>query len=68
MSNYTIKVKKRPWYSWLLAAIWVVVEVFLLQNAIASSQELEPQAALIFWISFAVLLVVGLVVWFVRRE
>jgi hypothetical protein len=66
--NYTIQVKKRPWYAWLLAAIWLALELFLVQNAVASSRELEPQAAMIFWISFAVLLVVGLVVWFIRRE
>jgi hypothetical protein len=66
--NYTIQVKKRPWYAWLLAAIWLALEIFLVQNAVASSRELEPQAAMIFWISFAVLLVVGLVVWFIRRE
>ena len=64
----SITIAKRPWYEWLLWALWVVAEVFIAQNAIASSQELEPQAALIFWVTFAVLLVGGAIVWFVRRN
>jgi hypothetical protein len=65
--NYTIEVKKRPWYEWVLWAIWFLVEIFLLQSAIASGQELEPRAATIFWIAFFVLLLAGGVVWYLRR-
>ncbi len=63
-----IEIKQRPWYEWLLWAIWLFVEVFMVQNAIASNRELEPRAAMLFWISFFVLLVVGAVVWFMRRS
>ena len=65
--NYVIEIKKRSWYEWLIWAIWLVVEAFVLQNAIASGSELEPRAALIFWVLFAVLLVGAAVVWFMRR-
>ena len=58
---------KRPWYEWVLWAVWFLVELFVLQNAIASGSELEPRAASIFWMTFVVLLLGGGIVWFVRR-
>lgn len=63
----TIKIKKRPWYEWLLWAIWLYLDIFIAKNASASSQELEPRAAAIFWVVFALFTLAGLVVWFVRR-
>jgi hypothetical protein len=65
---HTIKLIKRPWYEWVLWLVWVAVEVFIAQNAIASAQELEPRAATIFWMTFFVLLLAGVIVWFVRRS
>jgi len=64
----TIEFKKRPWYAWLLWAIWLLAELFTLQNAIASGNELEPQAATIFWVIFFILLIAGGVVWYLRRD
>jgi hypothetical protein len=66
--NFTIEIKKRPWYEWLLWALWLFAEIFVLQNAIASTGELEPRAAMIFWVVFFLLLVAGGVVWFMRRD
>lgn len=63
-----IKVKKRPWYEWVVWAIWAFGLVFILQNAITSGAELEPRAATIFWVSFVVWLLAGIVVWFIRRN
>jgi hypothetical protein len=63
----SINVVKRPWYEWALWAVWFLAEIFVAQNAIASSQELEPRAATIFWMVFGVLLLAGAIVWFVRR-
>jgi hypothetical protein len=63
----TIQITKRRWYEWVLWALWLFLEIFLLQNAIASGQELEPRAATIFWASFVVLLLVGAIVWYLRR-
>ena len=65
--NIEINIKKRSWYEWLLWGLWLVIVYFTFQNAVASSGELEPRAAAIFWVTFAVLLVGGLVVWFMRR-
>jgi len=63
-----IEIKKRPWYEWLLWALWLFAEIFLLQNAIASRAELEPRAATIFWVLFFILLIAGGVIWFMRRD
>lgn len=66
--NYVVKVKKRPWYEWIVWALWFIVLFFILQNAVSSGAELEPRATIIFWISFAVWLLAGVVVWFIRRS
>lgn len=63
-----IQVYKRPWYEWVLWAVWLFLEIFLVQNAIASQTEFEPRASMLFWMSFAVLLIAGLIVWFLRRS
>ncbi len=66
--KFVIEIKKRRWYEWLLWVIWLGVEIFVLQCAIASRAELEPRVATIFWITFAVLLVGAAVVYFMRRS
>lgn len=63
----SIQLYKRPWYEWALWAIWFFLLIFIGQNALASGGELEPRAATIFWMSFIVLFLGGLIVWFVRR-
>ena len=66
--KFMIEIQKRPWWEWLLWAVWVIFELFTLQNAVASSQELEPRAATIFWVVFFVFLIAGGVVWYLRRD
>ena len=62
--NYrTITIRKRPWWMWLLAAIWLIVEIFFLQTAIASHQEAEPRAALISWVVVILVGIAGVLVW-----
>jgi hypothetical protein len=65
--KYVIEIKKRSWGEWLAWAVWLFAEVALLQMAIASGAELEPRPAMIFWMSFFVLLIAGAIVWFMRR-
>ena len=67
MKTFSIQIMKRPWYEWALWVVWLAVELFVLQNAMASGAELEPRAASIFWMTFVVLLLGGGIVWFVRR-
>lgn len=66
--NIVIEIKQRPWYEWLVGAFFLLTEVFIIQNAVASSGENEPRAAMLWWVSFFVLLIVGGVVWFMRRS
>lgn len=66
--KYMVEIKKRPWYEWILWALWFLLEVFLFQNAVASRVELEPTAATIFWVSFFVFLIGGVIVWYLRRN
>lgn len=66
--TFTIELARRPWYEWLAWAIWLFALVFTFQNAIASGAEYEPQAAAIFWGTAIVLLIGGVVVWYLRRK
>jgi hypothetical protein len=66
--TYKIEIAKRPWYEWLLWAVWAFVLIFTAQNAIASSAEYEPQAATIFWVIFAIVLVGGVIVYNIRTQ
>jgi hypothetical protein len=68
MDKMTIEIKKRSWYEWLFWALWLLIELFILQNAVASGNELEPRAATIFWVIFFILLIAGGVVWYLRRD
>lgn len=62
------RVRKYPWYVWLATVLWVALIGFLVQNATASAQELEPRAAAIFWVSTVVVVLAGLVIAFVRSR
>lgn len=64
---FGINLKQRPIVEWLLWLVWLAVEVFILQNALASSTELQPTAVVIFWVIFFVLLIAGVVVWVIRK-
>lgn len=65
---HIFKIMRRPWYEWLLIALWLFAEAMFLQAAIASRDELEPRAALVYWLVFIVLLFGGLVYWIIRRN
>lgn len=65
--HITVNIAKRPWYEWLLWALWFVADIFVLQNALASGEELEPRAAMLFWITLVILLLGGGIVFFIRR-
>jgi|APSaa5957512622_1039677.scaffolds.fasta_scaffold19165_1 hypothetical protein len=64
----TIKITRRSWFEWTLWALWLFLEVVFLQSAVASGKELEPRAAMIYWLIFGVLLLGGFVFWIVRRS
>lgn len=64
---FGINLKQRPVVEWLLWLAWLAVEIFILQNALASGTELQSTAAVIFWVIFFVLLIAGVVVWVIRK-
>jgi hypothetical protein len=66
--NFTIKIARRPWYEWLLWGLWLFLEAFFFQSAVASNHELEPRAAMIYWLIFGILFLAGFIVWFIRRK
>lgn len=66
VDTFTITIRKRPWWFWALAGLWILVEVLLLQTALASADEGEVRAATISWIAAAILAAVGAMVWFRR--
>ena len=64
--TFTIVIRKRPWRFWVIAGSWVLLEVVLLQTALASARESEYRAAAIGWIAFGVLAAAGALIWFLQ--
>jgi hypothetical protein len=62
--TFTITIRKRPRWFWVLAGLWVLLEVLFLQTALASAREDEYRAAAISWIAVAVMTAGGVLVWF----
>lgn len=59
-----LKIRKRPYYIWILRLIWLAWLFFWGEVAIGSGQELEPRAFNISMLIFLVSLVIGLFLWF----
>ncbi|MGA9532180.1 MAG: hypothetical protein WBR18_05640 [Anaerolineales bacterium] len=67
-ATFKLEIARRAWYEWLAWAAWLILLIFTGQNAMASGAEYEGAAATIFWATFAVLLIGGAIVWYVRRQ
>jgi hypothetical protein len=59
----TITMRKRAWWIWVLAGLWLQLEVLLVQTSLASVRESEYRAAVLSWIASAVLAAIGVVLW-----
>jgi hypothetical protein len=59
----TITLRKRAWWFWVLAGLWLQLEVLLVQTALASVRESEYRAAVISGTAAAVLAAVGVFSW-----
>ncbi len=57
---YEIRIRKRPWYIWLLRVIWLLWLAFWLEIAIGSKLETEAQAFQISLYVFIFSLIFGL--------
>jgi len=65
-NTLTVTIRKRPWWFWTLAGLWMLLEVLFLQTALASARESEYRAAAISWIAAAVLAAAGVLIWFLQ--
>ncbi len=63
---FTITIRKRTWWFWAVATACLLLEVVLLQTAVASVRESEYRAATISWIAAGVVAVLGIFAW--QRE
>jgi len=68
--HLTLRIRKRPWYVWLLRVVWVLWILAWLEFAIGSKQELEPQAfaTAVKVLIVSVLLGLGLYCWRLRES
>jgi len=64
----TITLRKRAWWFWVLAGLWLQLEVLLVQTALASVRESEYRAAVVSWIAAAVLAAGGVFGWLRRGD
>jgi Na+/melibiose symporter-like transporter len=64
---FTITIRKRAWWFWALAGLWLLLEILLLQTAVASAQEREYRAATISWMLVGLLATLGCFAWLRRR-
>lgn len=65
---FTITMRKRAWWFWVLAGFWLQLEVLLVQTALASLRESEYRAATISWIAAAVLAASAVFGWLRRGD
>jgi len=61
--TFTLTMRKRPWWLWVLAGLWLQMEVLLVQTALASVRESEYRAATISWIAAVILAAVAFFLW-----
>jgi hypothetical protein len=61
--HWIFKIRKRPFYIWLLRFLWVLWLVFWAEVALGSKAELEPKAFVISLVIFFISLLIGIVLW-----
>lgn len=62
-----IRIRREPLYVWLARFTWVIVMILLLEYALKSHQEHEPQAAITAGALFLIMLLAGVIVEVVRH-
>jgi hypothetical protein len=58
-----LKIRKKPWYIWLLRLFWLAWIIFWAEVAWGSWKEFEPRAAVISLSVLVFSLVVGILLW-----
>ena len=64
--TFVITIRKRPWWFWVCTGLWLLLEILLVQTALASARESEYRAASISWIAAAILAAAGVFGWLRR--
>lgn len=64
----TFTIRKRSWWHWSVAGLWLLIELVFLQTSIASMREDEMRAAGISGTVAAVLLAAATSAWFLERR
>jgi hypothetical protein len=62
-SHRFLKIRKKPWYIWLLRLVWLTWIVFWAEVAWGSWKELEPRASFIALGILVFSLIVGILLW-----
>ena len=62
----TITLRKRPWWFWVCTGLWLLLEILLVQTALASVGEREHRAATISWIVVGLLAAFACFAWLRR--
>ena len=62
-NDFSLKIRKRPWYVWLFRIAWLAWLVVWGEMALGSRQELEDRAFAIALTVFLVSLAFGLLLW-----
>jgi len=60
---FDFRIRKRPWYIWLMRTIWLLWLIFWLEIAIGSWREMEYHANSISLRIFIISLILGLVLY-----
>ncbi|MFQ6108959.1 MAG: hypothetical protein ACE5L7_05345 [Candidatus Aminicenantales bacterium] len=58
-----LKIRKRPWYVWVLRFFWLLWVILWGDVALGSWRELEPRAFIIALLVFLISLVGGFLIW-----
>jgi hypothetical protein len=64
VTYHFLKVRKKPWYIWLLRLVWLTWIIFWVEVAWGSWKELEPRAAVISPGILVFSLVAAILLWF----
>lgn len=65
--EHVIRIRREPLYVWLARLVWLIGLIVLLEYALASRQEREPQAAITAGALFLVILLAGVITEIVRH-
>ncbi|MFC2164151.1 hypothetical protein ACFLT2_04040 [Acidobacteriota bacterium] len=63
-----LRIRKCPWYVWILRLVWVVWLIFWAEVAVGSWKEFEQRALIISSIVFILSFLAGFILWFIGNK